>query len=697
MVGGEIWRRAAVHVTLWTVALSQPLLGLYGDNLAVFTTARAGGFSVVAFAVLVLVVPALAVSVLDLTVTLLAPRAGMVLHHGLVFVGAWAAVSVVARSVSFGAWYVDLAFTAALAAVFTFVYAKRSAVRTWMRWMSGLAPVVLAAFIFAAWPVISPGGPGGVAAAESGDIDVVWIQLDEAPLFPLVGGDGKINERRFPGFAQLASVSTWYRDAVSVSQRTSVAVPSMLTGRSPDYSLQPVLSDYPRNILTLVRDTMELDVVEEASHLCAGGWCDNDAPNPVPRASFSSLVKDAAVVAGHTALPEGLRSRLPAIDEGWGGFGDGGEAQVVSDADEPTIDANTEIVGHRGRLSHFDVLVERQSVSSAPAFRFAHVLLPHRPWLLAPDQRISAKTKNDYRPGTLEDKRRDMYQSLLNQYVAVDAQISSLVDGLRASPRWDKTMLVVTSDHGLTLVPGASTRDKIDPNNVGTLDDVYRVPLFVKLPGQETGVVDDCPATVLDIVPTVTGRLGVEPDWRLDGEDLSRGCPDRATRTVTWIGGSSVQKFGVESLLERVAYYDRWVDADGDVDDIARVGPYGPLVGTTAPTDAPTENAVKWTLSNAEAFSRVTSGRFGTVPTRAIGLITARREFADDEEILIAVNGRFVGVVREVAGLGAWRSTLYSTSLLSRLIEPGPNDVTLWAVRGGAQAPTFTRLGPLSP
>ena len=217
------------------------------------------------------------------------------------------------------------------------------------------------------------------------------------------------------------------------------------------------------------------------------------------------------------------------------------------------------------------------------------------------------------------------------------------------------------------------------------------------MPGQAGGTVDDCAVTVLNIVPTIARSLGVSPDWELAGADLARGCPDRKTRTVTWLTGTIEQAFGVDALLDRVGYYDRWVDADGSADDIARAGPYGSLIGTTVPVNAPTENAVKWTLSNHAAFDRVTSGRFGSVPTRATGMITARRELAVDEEILIAVNDRFVGVVREAAGLGAWRSTLYSSSLLSRLIADGENDVTLWTVRRGASAPVFVQLGPRSP
>lgn len=698
-----MWRRVAVHLALWTVALSQPLLGLYGDNLAVFTSARVDGSTVVSFALVVLVVPSLAVSLIDVSAGFLAPRASVAVHHGLVFTGVWASVSVAARSVSVGSWYADVLLSATIAVALTLLYARREVVRTWSRWMSALVPVVAAAFVASAWSVIVPSGPEGVAAAQTDDVDVVWIQLDEAPVFPLLRTDGTINDRRFPGFAALASVSTWYRDAVSVSQRTSVAVPSMLTGRAPDYSLQPVLAHHPRNILTLVRDSMELDVVEEATRLCVGGWCDRGVPDPIPRATFSSLVRDAFVVAGHMMFPEGLRSRLPAIDEGWGGFG--GDSPVVADRVATAFEhgrgqggdrLNAYLSGHESRLEHLATVAERQQQSTRPTFRFAHVLLPHRPWLLAPDQRIATRTDSDYRPGTLDDKRRDAYQSLLNQYIAVDAEIGRLVERLRESPRWSKTMLIVTADHGITFIPGESARDEINPDNPASLDDIFRVPLFVKMPGQTSAIVDDCPVTVLDLVPTVAARLGVEPDWPLVGVDLARRCSGQPDREITWIKGSTTARFGVDALIERVEFYDSWIDSEGDVDDIARTGPYGALVGTVVPAEAPTENVVKWTLSNAESFDRVSDGRFGSVPTRATGLITVRRDFADDEEILIAVNDRFVGVVREAAGLGAWRTTLYSSSLLSRLITAGENKVSLWTVRGGAGAPRFARLGAVS-
>ena len=698
-------RRVAVHLALWTVALSQPLLSLYGENLAVFTTARAEGLVVVWSAVLVVFAPAAVLSVIDITASKIAPRAGEAVHAALVFLGAWAVTSVLMRSVSFGAWPVDLALTAAVAVAATGVYARWQIVRAWFGFMSLLAPVVLVGFLASSRVLLAPSGPGGAAAAQVADIDVVWIQLDEAPLFPLVGSDGSINENRFPGFAALASVSTWYRDAVSVSQRTSVAVPAMLTGQVPDYSRQPLLADYPRNILTLVRDVMDLDVVEEATRLCRGGWCDKGAPDPIPRASFASLVRDAAVVAAHTALPVGLRDRLPAIDEGWGGFGENaprGDGQNLGarafehGRGQGGERINASPTGHQSRLEHFTSLAARQAESTTPTFRFAHLLLPHRPWLLAPDQRLATKTDSDYRPGTLPDKRRDAYQSLLNQYAAVDVEIGRFVERLSSTPRWNNTMLIVTADHGITFVPGASPRDEIDPDNAAAVDDIYRVPLFVKWPGAVESRVDDCPVTVLDIVPTVATRLGVSPDWPLAGSDLDGDCAGRAERTVTWIDGQFRHSFGIEALRERVEFYDRWIDADGTVDDIARTGPYGRLVGTAVPDDAPTANDVKWTLANSAAFDNVTSGRFGAVPTRATGLITVRRDFADDEEVLIAVDGRFVGVVREVAGLGAWRTTLYSSSLLSRLIGAGSHEVSLWSVRGGGDDVRLARLPPPS-
>lgn len=698
----EITRRGLVHLALATVAVSQPLLALYGENLAVFTTARFQGATVVWFALVAVLVPPVVITAVDVAlssvVSRVAPARSATVHHVLVCAGLWACAASVLHSVTWGHWTLDAAFTGAVAGLGLAGYLRITPVRTWLTWISPLAPAVLALFVVSASSLVWVPDTESIEAAAGGDEPpgVLWIQLDEAPLFPLVNSTGEINAARFPGFAKLAAVSTWYRNALTISQHTAVAVPSMLSGLAPDYSRQPVAADYPRNIFALLRATMPLDVVEEVTALCPQDDCveasvttdgTSAAAVPAGRAGFGSFLRDAAIVLGHRILPAGVRDSLPPIDEGWGNFGsDPGAGETVTPDDDaiaeesaPTPGATREKPkGHAGRTAAIEAMVDR-AASSTPAFRFIHVLLPHRPWVLAPDRRKSQKMTADPRPDTVVDRRRDNYQSHLNQYVAIDGVIGEMVETLSGSPAWSRTMVIVTADHGITFVPGQSYRDRVNPRNSATLDDIYRVPLFVKYPDQTTAATDDCAASTLDLVPTIEAVIGLRSGWTMDGVDLRVQCPDSREREITWPEGATTVSAGTAELAERVAFYGRWVDPDGDVDAIYRTGPAGALVGRAVPVDAPVDARFEWRLANGAEFEAVGSAPFEPVPTRAVGEIRAVGAVADDVEVLVAVDGVIVGEVREAAGMprGVWSH--FSASLMSRMIGAGAHDVTLWS------------------
>lgn len=715
----EFARRGLVHLSLSTVAIAQPLLGLYGENLAVFTSARFQGAVIVWFAVAAILVPPLVLTILDVGITAAlsrrAPRLASAAHPAVVFVGLWACMASVFHSVSVGPWPIDAILTAAVAVAGVVGYRRVAPVRTWLTWISPLAPAVLVLFVVSVSSLVWVPAPETVEATPGGGAQttsVLWIQLDEAPLFPLVGADGAANAARFPGFAALAARSTWYPNALTVSQHTAVAVPSMLSGLAPDYSRQPVSGDHRRNVFSLVGSSHVLDVVEEVTALCPGIECvagavtptsapgqrgtDNSGPVVRRRASFGAFLSDAAVVLGHRLLPAGLRDWLPPIDEGWGGFGDqaGGSGNIGTDddtepgANQPSPGGAASVApsrekprGHAGRTAAIEAMVTRTLASTDPAFRFIHVLLPHRPWVLAPDLRKSQKMSADPRPDTIPDRRRDNYQSLLNQYVAVDGIISRMIGSLSASPVWDDLMLIVTADHGITFVPGQSYRDTVNPQNRSTLDDIYRVPFFVKYPGQREGLVDECAASTLDLFATVQATLRIDSGWETDGLDLSSSCPDERNRVATWPGGSTPMTVNTDDLEERVAWYGRWVDADGDVDAIYRTGPAGELVGTRAPTDAGRDERFRVRLGNDEEFTGVGSAPFEPVPTRAVGTIKASTALPDGTEVLVAVDGIIVGEVREASDARPGEWTHFSASLMSRLIGPGDHEVTFWTAR----------------
>jgi hypothetical protein len=348
------------------------------------------------------------------------------------------------------------------------------------------------------------------------------------------------------------------------------------------------------------------------------------------------------------------------------------------------------------QVRKFEEFIENATTSTAPTLHFTHVLLPHRPWGLAPDLRIAPDLVHfvDKRSERLVDRRRDNYQSMLRQYVATDTLLLEFINKLKASPNWDNTMVVVTADHGITFVPGESYRDKVNINNPGTLEDIYRVPLFIKYPQQNKSAVSDCPASSIDVLDTIVATNGVPSNWTTEGVNLRRICPQRSSRRVQWPYSTTQISTDFSAVLERVRYYDKWIDANGDVDDIYRVELSGRLLGKKAPTSAPVNVSVSWTLNGQEGYQNIGTGRLAPVPTRASGTLQTQSKLCARCEGLIAVNGRFVGVLPELAGMSSEVGPLpFSSSLMSRYMSPGKNLVELWVADWTTDKPLLTRVG----
>jgi hypothetical protein len=164
---------------------------------------------------------------------------------------------------------------------------------------------------------------------------------------------------------------------------------------------------------------------------------------------------------------------------------------------------------------------------------------------------------------------------------------------------------------------------------------------------------------------------------------------------VQWPYSTTQISTDFSAVLERVRYYDKWIDANGDVDDIYRVQLSGRLLGKKAPTTAAANVSVTWTLNGIENYQKVGTGRLGPVPTRASGTLTTQSRLCERCEGLIAVNGRFVGTLPELAGMTPAMGALpFSSSLMSRYIQPGNNRVELWVADWTNTKPVMSRVGP---
>lgn len=742
-------RHFLVYIVLTTVAIAQPILQLYGDNLTIFVSSRVGGWQVLLFGLIIILLPPLLMSLGEVLIGSIFVRHRNHAHNSFVFTGLWLVVLLLLRSVSFGAWPVALCVTALLALGLLRVYSNWDAVGSWVRLMSPLGLIVMAMFVISVKDVVWVADIGAAdvvinkestnSATPRADISVVMVILDEAPVFPLLNADGDINSLRFPGFASLANSSTWYRNNLGSSQYTTSAVPSILTGILPNKAPAPLLVNYPKNLFTLLGGNMAMDVQEIMTTLCPKQLCekaavspgddmtpaDNNSPEDADieqvkeTSEFGRFLRDTSIVLGHKLLPEGLRQHLPTIDEAWGNFGgtaanadetSSADSTVAPDALSPESSSlpsiqyeSTETMkesklkwksgGPVSQVLRIETLTKRATEQAIPTLHFAHVLLPHRPWNLTSDGRSSTK------PGYAQDNpkeidaSRDQYQKFLHQYAATDKMVGDLVTKLRASKNWDRTMLIVTADHGITLEPGEHKRD-VNPSRTDTMEDLYRVPLFIKYPDQTVFKTNDCPVMAVDILPTVSAVKGIDAGWKYDGQNLLNNCPQRQARTVTWLTGRTELISSVESLQERAVKYDQWVSFNSGVDGISGIAPYGSLMKSpVAATIARETRISKWSLNQPEKFDNISGDRFADIPIALKGSITFTSTMSSDSVGLVLIDGRVAGMIGEVSSAKAGSKISFLSIIASSSLTPGPHQVALAIATGNPSSPTITYVG----
>ena len=101
-----------------------------------------------------------------------------------------------------------------------------------------------------------------------------------------------------------------------------------------------------------------------------------------------------------------------------------------------------------------------------------------------------------------------------------DTQLARVFDELRASGLWEKSLVIVTSDHGESFGDHATFG-----HGHGVYQDVVHAPLLVKAPGrtEPRRIVE--PVSLVDVLPTVLDALALPPANDVDGLSLLRPLP----------------------------------------------------------------------------------------------------------------------------------------------------------------------------
>ena len=180
-----------------------------------------------------------------------------------------------------------LALAAGGAAASAFVRFDQA--RRFTAYLAPLPVLAVVLFLFASetTPLLSLGSEGSEATSAAGDAPVVVLIVDELPTKSVLDADGDLDGERFPNLARFAEDATWYRNYTTTATHTEFAVPSILTGQPP-LDEEPLYTNYPDNLFSLLEPTHELSVFESFTKLCARANCEGAGGRT---ASWSALAR----------------------------------------------------------------------------------------------------------------------------------------------------------------------------------------------------------------------------------------------------------------------------------------------------------------------------------------------------------------------------------------------------------------------
>ncbi|MCH8842344.1 MAG: sulfatase-like hydrolase/transferase [SAR324 cluster bacterium] len=395
------------------------------------------------------------------------------------------------------------------------------------------------------------------------------VVFDEFPLSSLMNKAYQIDAVRYPHFAEFAAESYWFRNATSVAGGTTKAVPAILTGNLPKKGQLPIYSDHPKNLFTLFGDSDRMSIFEGATKLSPAYLCPNELINPWQH-RHQKLLSDLYLVYLHILLPRDWSRLLPSVTQNWGGFNKKKRKKVLK--------KDWKEKGWHNQILQF---IESIQPNNNTGLYYLHAHLPHAPWEYLPSgRRYSDRFINPGRvwPDVEIYVLRE-YQRHLLQVGYSDSLLGKMLKKIRDAGLFDKSLIIVTADHGISFRPGDTRRAPSDTN----FQNIYWVPLFMKLPFQSKGYIIDKNIESVDIIPTIFEVIGADIPWAIDGHSVfDQSIDERAYKRVYSSKAeqnlSRIQK-SVEPLFQSV---DRKVAIFGsnNVDGLYRFGKNANLVGT---------------------------------------------------------------------------------------------------------------------
>lgn len=534
---GLLWSLLELFV-LTGFVVAQPLLDVTGKAPDFFIFRRADRLDILLLIGLVTVLPAFYLWAFEVITALAGERARQVVHL-LIVTGLLAILALEAGKKLLPLRGKRLALVALVVALaIGLLYLKQAWVRLWLRYLTP-APLVFALLFATTSPsakLLLPASSQSVGQPAVSSVKrppIVMVFFDEFPLESLLDSSGHVDAKIYPNFAKLAGQSLWYRNASGVSGYTPWAMPAMLTGQYPSKVKAPITAEYPDNLFTLFGRYYNLHVKEFITQLCPVERC---GPSGSPTGGgMKQILKDTAKLWTDIAAPYDSAVDPASFADTQTADDAAGGANQADKVTEVKPSFRFKQIGHTnqpGRWTEF--LDSIQTGDPQPSLYFLHVLMPHTPWHYLPSgaqylyRNFNGKgmrADRDWGPGIMDQN----HERHLLQLAYTDKLVGQLVQRLKEQGLYDKSLLLMTADHGEGFDVGNTPRVLGDRN----AHSLVWVPLFIKAPNQTKGRIDDRNWEHVDLLPTLADMVGIKIPWKVDGFSEA-GLPRRQRTEKYW-------------------------------------------------------------------------------------------------------------------------------------------------------------------
>jgi len=470
---------------------------------------------------------------------------------------------------------------------------------------------------------------------------IVFLVFDELSLTSLLNKKGVIDAVKFPNFYQLQKKFDFYSNAHTTNGMTHHAMPALLTGNYPRENKVASYVQYPKNLFFFFKDFYKMNVWEHSTHLCPSSI--NTAGTLFDKNQLWATLKDSMVLYGALETPLAYTSWLPEVTHQWESF----------IHDKPEFE--------RQKLDAF--LNSLQNDSSW--LHYFHSRFPHVPYNFLPSGKSYGSDSGNYMFYPHKENRWNAihtYQRYYLQVMYADKLLGQIIFELKKKNLFDKAIIIVTSDHGVSFHDVSVSRGIVGHRGFETTN----VPLFLKNPNQNEGQEIKIPVSLVDIVPTLLKKTKINTGLKFDGYPLSLIDENRELFAFSNTDGfpkiklNNFQKSKYLALKKKFDLFPLWNEHNG----LFKVGKY---VETTDKDPPAHSSHHSYTVNEISLFKGVDLEK-QHLPLHITGKILSSLY---NVNLAISVNDKFVSFTKS-----------YERDFLGLLPEdslvPGKNSIDIY-------------------